>query len=114
MYTNTIQDINIPFLHDAAYVLSLRENDKGEQIFKLRNLYMDPTGECAISYYGWLTEQQIKEVMINFCYPGEDKSYDEVHPEYMKDYTYENGHHANGETNYTIIYTPDNLDYRTL
>ena len=107
MYATTIQDIEIPFLHDAALACEL----KG---FKFRSLYMDPTGECAISYYGHLTEQQIKEVIINFCYPGEDKSYDEVHPEYLKDYTYENGHHSNGEKEYTIIYTPDDLDYRTL
>lgn len=114
MYTNNIQDINIPFLHDAAYVLSLRKNDKGEQIFKLRNLYMDPTGECAISYYGWLTEEQIKEVMINFCYPGEDKSYDEIHPIVWKDYEYMKRNSSEGTPDFTAIYTPDGLDYRTL
>jgi len=114
MYATSISDIEIPFLANAAYVLSLRENDKGEKIYKFRSLYMDKSGECAISYYGHLTEQQIKEVMINFCCPEEDKSYDDIHPEYHKDYTYENSHHANGEGEYTTIYTPDGLDYRTL
>lgn len=114
MYTTSIQDIENPILHDAALVLSLRENSKGEKIFKFRSLYMDKSGECAISYYGHLTEQQIKEVMINFCYPLEDKSYDEIHPEQYKDYTYENGHCSNNEREYTTIYTPDGLDYRTL
>lgn len=114
MYCTDIKDIEVPFLANGAYVLSLRENSKGEKMFKLRSLYMDKSGECAISYYGRLSEQEIKEVMINFCYPGEDKCYDGIHPEYRKDYTYDNGHHANGESNYTTIYTPDGLNYKTL
>ena len=114
MYYTEIKDIEIPFLANAAFVLSLRENNKGENMFKLRSLYMDPSGECAISYYGKLSEQEIKEVMINFCYPYEDKCYDEIHPVYMKDYTYDNGHHVNGESNYTTIYTPDGTNYKTL
>lgn len=112
MYCTDIKDIEIPFLANAAFVLSLRENNKGEKMFKLRSLYMDKSGECAISYYGRLTEQQIKEVMINFCYPGEDKSYDEIHLSYNKDYYYP---YTDGtDEDYTIIYTPDGLDYRTL
>ena len=63
LYANKIQDINIPLLHDAAMTLSLRG-------FRFRSLHMDSRGECTISYYGWLTQQQIKEVMINFCYPN--------------------------------------------
>lgn len=114
MFATTIQNIENPFLADAAYILSLRENNKGEKIFKFRSLYMDKTGECAISYYGKLSEQEIKEIMINFCYPYEDKCYNEINPQLRKDYTYNNGHHANGETEYTTIYTPDDLDYRTL
>lgn len=114
MYATSIQDIENPILHDAALVLSLRENDKGEKIFKFRSLYMDKSGECAISYYGHLTEQQIKEVMINFCYPLEDKSYDEVHPTVWKDYEFMKGNSSEGNPDYTTIYTPDGLDYRTL
>lgn len=114
MNATSIQDIKNPFLHDAAYVLSLRENDKGEKIFKFRSLYMDPTGECAISYYGHLTEQEIKEVMLNFCYPGEDKSYDEIHPTIWEDYEFMKGNFSKGDPDYTTIYTPDGLDYRTL
>lgn len=114
MYATSISDIENPFLKDAAWTLSWRTDLTGEKLYKLRSLYMDKSGECSISYYGKLTEQQIKEVMINFCYPGEDKSYDGVHPKYHKDYTYENSHHSNGEGEYTTIYTPDGLDYRTL
>lgn len=114
MHYSDIKDIDVPFLADAAYTLSLRENDKGDKIYKFRNLYMEESGECAISYYGRLTEQQIKEVMINFCYPGEDKSYDEIHPTVWRDYEYLKGNASEGNPNYTIIYTPDGLDYRTL
>jgi hypothetical protein len=112
MYYSDIKDIENPFLANAAFVLSLREDNKGNKIYKFRSLYIDHSGECAISYYGRLTEQQIKEVMINFCYPMEDKSYDEITPQYNVDYHYENGHHYNGESEYTIIFTPDGLDYR--
>ena len=112
MYATTVQNIKVPCLHNAAYVLSLRENSKGDKIYKFRSLYMDKSGECAISYYGRLSEQEIKEVMINFCYPGEDKSYDEIHPSYNKDYYYP---YTDGtDEDYTIIYTPKGLDYRTL
>ena len=114
MYITSIQDIKVPFLHDAALTLSLRQNDKGENIYKLRSLYMDRSGECAISYYGRLSEQEIKEVMINYCYPYENKCYDEIHPVYIENYTYDNGHHANGESDYTTIYTPDGINYKIL
>ena len=115
MYATTIQDIEVPFLHDAAYVLSLRENDKGKKIFEFRSLYMDKSGECTISYYGELTEQEIKEVMINFCYPGEDKFYDEIHPKIDNDYIYiDENSLCKGDRPHTTIFTPDGLDYRTL
>ena len=112
MYWTEINTIEIPYIADAAYVLSLRENNKGEKIFNLRSIYMDPTGECAISYYGHLSERDIKEVMINFCYPDEDKCYDEIHPKLKKDFVY--SIHSNKEKDYTQIYTPDGLDYRTI
>ena len=110
MYASAIQDIENPILRDAAWVLSIRKGNP----FKFRSIYMDKNGECAISYYGKLSEFQIKEIMINFCYPMEDKSFNEIHPIYLQDYTYDNGHHANGESAFTTIYTPDGLDYRTL
>ena len=114
MYCTTIPQIENSYLHDAAMTLSHRVDSKGNSIYKLRSIYIDPFGECAISYYGHLTEQQIKEIMINFCYPGEDKCYDDIQPKYLMDYTYDNVHHANGESNYTTIYTPDGLNYKTL
>ena len=108
-----IKDIENPFLRSAAQVLSYRTNAKGEKLYNFRSLYMDPSGECAISYYGYLTEEQIKEVMINYCYPYEDKCYDEVYPEKGVDYNYNELDDAAGKP-FTIIYTPDGFDYRTL
>lgn len=115
MHITTIPQIENPYLHDAAMTLSHRVDSKGNSIYKLRSIYIDPSGECAISYYGYLTEQQIKEVMINFCYPGEDKSYDEIHPVEHKDFVYGGDHvQYSNDSEYTQIYTPDGLDYRTL
>lgn len=114
MYTTNISDIENPFLKDAAWTLSWRTDLTGEKIYKFRSLHMDKSGECAISYYGHLTEQQIKEVMINFCYPREDKSYDEIHPKVWKDYEFMKGNSSERNPDYTTIYTPDGLDYRTL
>jgi len=114
MYALTINQINNSFLHDAAYVLSLRENSKGEKIFKFRSLYMDKSGECAISYYGRLNIDQIKEIMINFFYPYEDKSCDELDPQYNIDYVYNNSHNTDKESEFTTIFTPDGLNYNKL
>lgn len=114
MYALNIYQINNPFLADAAYVLSLRENSKGEKIFKFRSLYMDKSGECAISYYGRLNIDQIKEIMINFFYPHEDKSYDELDPQYDIDYAYNNSHNTDKESEFTTIFTPDGLNYNKL
>ena len=114
MYTSNINQINNPFLADAAYILSLRENSKGEKIFKFRSLYMDKSGECAISYYGRLNIDQIKEIMVNFCYPHEDKSYDELDPQYGIDYDYNNPHNTDKESEFTTIFTPDGLNYNKL
>lgn len=107
MYATSISDIKVPYLHDAALACKL----KG---FKFRSLYMDSSGECAISYYGILSEQEIAEIMLNFCYLGEDKSYDEINPKVWKDYEFMKGNSSEGNPDYTTIYTPDGLDYRTL
>lgn len=114
MYASNINQINNPFLHDAAYVLSLRENSKGEKIFKFRSLYMNKNGECVISYYGYLTEQEIKEVMRNFCYPMEDKSYSDIHPRPFWDYEYWKGNSYENKPDYTTICTPKGLNYNKL
>lgn len=115
MYATNIQEIEIPYLHDAALTLSYRTDAKHNPVYKFRSLYMDISGECAISYYGHLTEEQIKEVMINFCYPGEDKCYDEIYPKLGDNYIY-NDEHSCYPTDkpHTMIFTPDGLDYRTL
>lgn len=52
--------------------------------------------------------------MINFCYPGEDKSYYEIHPTVWKDYEFMRGNPSESISDHTTIYTPDGLDYKTL
>ena len=114
MYATTINEIEIPYLQTAAQVLSYRTDAKHNSLYKLRSIYMDKSGECAISYYGILTEDQIKEIMINYCYPYEDKCYDEISPVEHKDYVYCNLHGTDREAPFTQIFTPDGLDYRNL
>ena len=106
MYATSISDISIPYLHDAAKVLSYRTYANHKSVYRFRSLYIDSAGECSIDYLGKLNEDQIKEVMINFCYPGEDKSLSDINPRLGIDYEYCDG--------FTEIYTPDGLDYREL
>jgi hypothetical protein len=40
-----------------------------------------------------------------------DADFNKLSPKYNVDYSYGNGHHANGESEYTLIFTPDNYDY---
>ena len=53
MYATTLNDIENAFLHDAVMLCEM-------QGYKLRSLYMDKDGECAVSFWGKLTEEQIK------------------------------------------------------
>ena len=105
MYATTLNDIENAFLHDAIIVCEM-------QGFKLRSLYMDKDGECAVSFYGKLTEEQVKNILIQFYL--DDVLLDDIHPEYYKDYKYENRRNANGEEGFTQIFTPDGIDYRTM
>lgn len=77
-----------------------------------RSIYMDKSGELAVSFYGKLSEDQIKTVLMHFkdLIDG-DTNVDAISCEYNTDYTYDNGHHANGEKEYTQIFTPDSYDY---
>lgn len=104
MYTTTINDIENAFLHDAVMLCEM-------QGFKLRSLYMDKDGECAVSFYGKLTEEQVKNILIQFYL--DDVLLDDIHPEYYKDYRYRTPRN-NCEKEYTDIFTPDGIDYRSM
>lgn len=79
---------------------------------KWRSIYRDKSGELAVSFYGKLTEEQIKTVLMHFkdLIDG-DTDTDNISCKYGIDYSYDNGHHANGEKEYTQIFTPDGYDY---
>lgn len=95
LYTNT-KDINIPFLHDAAVVLSKR--------YCLKGIYLDHEGGIALYFDGKLPLSSIKDVLQNIN--PNDVSTDELHPEFHIDYTYSDG--------YTNVFSPDDIDYRML
>jgi hypothetical protein len=77
-----------------------------------RSIYRDKSGELAISFYGKLTEDQIKIVLMHFkdLIDG-DTNVDNISCKYGVDYSYDNGHHANGEKEYTQVFTPDGYNY---
>ncbi len=103
MYATKIQDIENPYLHDAAYILEL-------QGFKLRSIHMDPSGECAISYWGCLSVEQIATVIQNFWFGDVERNKalqlasDSHNHKWFRDASHPNG--------FTQIYTPDGVDYR--
>lgn len=114
MYWTNISEIENSYLHDAAFVLSLQTKPEGGKRFKFRSIYMDKNGECAISYYGKLSKDEVKELMVNYCYPGIDMCQDQINPEYLLDYTYDVDSRSMEESDFTTIYTPDNVNYNYL
>ena len=79
---------------------------------KWRSIYMDKSGELAVSFYGKLSEEQIKTVLMHFkdLIDG-DTDVNNISCKYGVDYSYDNGHHANGEKDYTQVFTPDGYNY---
>ena len=95
-----IKDIPYPFLHDAVLLM-----DKYTEGFK--KVYIDPDGGCAITLKGELTGEQIKRALCNLDPNITYKSsIDDYKPECFRDFNYLKGD--------TLIYTKDNIDYRTL
>ena len=95
-----IEDIPYPFLHDAVLLM-----DKYTEGFK--GVYVDPNGGCAITLKGELTGKQIKRALCDLdpnvtC----ESSIDDYKPECSRDFDYFKGD--------TLIYTKENIDYRTL
>jgi len=108
MYWTNSSEIEIPFLANAAYVLNL----KG---LSLRSIHVDPSGECAISYWGCLSLNDIATVIQNYW--TEDILFADAlkmtksgkYHDWFEDATTRD--HPNG---FTQIYTPDGIDYRNL
>lgn len=74
---------------------------------KWRDLYMDPSGELAISFYGKLNEKQIRTVLMHFKDILEGESHVELQDlQPLREYQYFD--------DYTTIYTPDGYDYENM
>ena len=95
-----IEDIPYPFLHDAVLLM-----DKYTEGFK--EVGVDPNGGCAIILKGELTGEQIKRALFDLDPNVTCKSsIDDYKPECFRDFNYLKGD--------TLIYTKENIDYRTL
>lgn len=72
---------------------------------KWRDLYMDKSNELAITFYGILTKNQIKTVIMHFkdLIDG-DTNVDEISVEEFSDFMYMNRHHSGKEREFTQIY----------
>ena len=107
MYYTEVSTIEIPFLHDATMVC--------EEIgHKLRSIYVDPNGECAISYWGDLSLIDRARVLQNYL--PYDAPFEECYKmaqnkNYTRWFSECTAKHPNG---YTQLYTPDGIDYRKL
>lgn len=95
-----IEDIPYPFLHDAMLLM-----DKYTEGFK--EVYINTDGGCTITLKGELTGEQIKRALCDLDPNVTCKSsIDDYKPECFRDFNYLKGD--------TLIYTKENIDYRTL
>ena len=107
MYIYERQELAEHPMFQQAIMLSEMQIDK-----EWRSIYRDPSGELAVSFYGKLSEDNVKTVLMHFMdLVDGDTDLNKISPKYNVDYSYANGHHANGEKEYTQIFTPDGYDY---
>jgi hypothetical protein len=92
-----IEKIENPILHDAVLILEYAGNT-------FNRLYIDPNGECTITFKGKLSEDDIKLFFCNMnSEVSEYTSIDDEEIEYYTDYCY--------LRNRTEIYTKDGFKY---
>lgn len=101
MYIYTKEDLKeYPQFHDAILLCELSG-------LKWVSLYMDPSGELAITFDRLLTEERIKFVLMHFLdIIYNECNIDAINPKENVDYVY------NYYKKQTQIFTPDGLDYR--
>lgn len=95
-----------PMFHQAIILSEMQIGTKW------RSIYRDKSGELSVSFYGKLTEEQIKTVLMHFkdLIDG-DTDIPSISCEYNVDYTYSNLHNADKEGPYTQVFTPDGYNY---
>lgn len=96
-----LNHISNDMLHDAAYLTSLN--------YPFVSLYIDPNGECALTFKGELPEKEIQAFFFNMnpninC----DSKIEDEKIEYNLDYTYRD---CGKQGFFTEIYTRDGWKY---
>lgn len=104
MYYTEINTIEISFLYDAAMVCKKIGH-------KLRSIYIDPSGECAISYWGDLALNARARILQNYL--PDDVPYEECY-QMVQNERYCEWFERDKPNGFTTFYTPDGLDYRLL
>lgn len=96
LYTD-YNTIPYPFLHDAALVISKR--------YSLESIYMDKEGGICITLKGRLSDNAVKDILVNIN-PWDSCADDyELSP---LDYSYSD------DMQKTYVYSADGIDYREL
>ena len=100
MRITELKHIGNDTLYDAVYLTSLH--------FPFVSLYIDPNGECALTFKGELPEKEIQSFFFNMN-PNinSDSKIEDERIEYNLDYTYRNF----GQGFFTEIYTRDGWRY---
>lgn len=94
-----------PQIYNAVILCELQTHSR------FCSIYRDKNGELTVSFYGILSENKIKNILMHFkdLIDG-DTNVDNISCTQDKDYNYE---YANfyGEKDFTHIFTPDGYDY---
>lgn len=107
MYIYKREDLQKHPMFDQAVMLSEMQIRA-----KWRSIYRDKKGELSVSFFGKLTEEQVKTVLMHFkdLIDG-DTDLSSISCEYNRDYTYSNPHDADKEGAFTQVFTPDGYNY---
>lgn len=99
MYYTSIEEIKYPELHDAVLLASVLMKNRCNS--QLKSVYMDPNGECAITFSGKLSDDDIEQIKLQFTSPYADEiTVSDEDYEYIP------------KENVTRYYTPDGFDCR--
>lgn len=97
MIYNNIEKIKFPFLHNAIKKLSKK--------YSFHDIYMDEKGEMAIEFYGKLSIDSIKDILVTIHPKIINK--DDIELDYSMNYSFSD------DMKETRIYSASNIDYRT-
>lgn len=99
MIYKNYNEIPYNFLHDAAMIISKR--------YTLENIHMDNLGGVDLTLKGKLTENQVKDILLNLN-PNPDKCSEDYSLDYLLQYSYSK------DMQRTYVYSEDGINYKTL